>query len=102
MAFLNTYYYFTLVNNYSASTFNLYVNGTLYSSVAGPTQEYNSGLTPTAGNIGICKAQVDGGGTQNYTYLACTVASSRIYSTALSANQVLQNYNAQKTRFGLK
>ena len=99
---LDTYYYFTLVNNYSASTLNLYVNGSLHSSVAGPTQQYNPSLTPTAGNIGISKAQVDGGGTQNYTNLACTVASAKIYNTALSATQVLQNYNAQKTRFGLK
>lgn len=98
---LNTYYYFTLVNNYSASTFALYVNGALYSSVAGPTQEYNSSNASNAGNIGICKAQVDGGGTQNYTYLSCTVASSKIYTRALSATEVLQNYNSTKTRFGL-
>jgi hypothetical protein len=99
---LNTYYYFTLVNNYSASTFNLYVNGSLHSSVAGPTQEYNPSFTPNAGNIGISKAQVDGGGTQNYTYLACTVASAKIYNTALSATQVAQNYNSTKSRFSLK
>ena len=98
---LNTYYYFTLVNNYSASTFNLYVNGVLFNSVAGPTQEYNASYTPTAGNIGISKTQVDGGGTQNYTNLACTVASAKIYNIALSATQVAQNYNATKSRFGL-
>jgi hypothetical protein len=98
---LNTYYYFTLTNNYSASTFNLYVNGILYSSVAGPTQEYNPSLITTAGNIGISKAQVDGGGTQNYTSLACTISSAKIYSKALSASEILQNYNAQKSRFGL-
>lgn len=98
---LNTYYYFTVVNNYSASTFAIYVNGVLHSSVAGPTQEYNPSLTPTAGNIGICKPQVDGGGTQNYSYLNCTVASSKIYTRALSATEVLQNYNSTKTRFGL-
>lgn len=98
---LNTYYYFTIVNNYSASTFALYVNGALYSSVTGPTQEYNPSLTPSAGNIGICRAQVDGGGTANYTYLNCTVASSRIYNRALTATEVSQNYNSTKTRFGL-
>jgi hypothetical protein len=98
---LNTYYYFTLVNNYSNSTFYLYVNGSLYSSANGPTQEYNSGLTPTAGNIGISKPQVDGGGEQVYSYLNCTISSSKIYNIALSSAQVLQNFNAQKSRFGL-
>ena len=99
---LNTYFNFTIVNNYTASTFALYVNGVLYSSVAGPTQEYNPSLIPTAGNIGLSKSQVDGGGTQNYTPLACNIASAKIYAgKALSTAEVLQNYNAQKSRFNL-
>lgn len=98
---LNTYFNFTLVNNYTASAFALYVNGSLFSSVAGPTQEYNPSLITTAGNIGLSRSQVDGGGTQNYTPLACNIASTKIYTRALSASEVLQNYNALRTRFNL-
>jgi hypothetical protein len=98
---LNGYNCFTLVNNYSNSTFSLYVNGLLHNTVTGPTQEYNSGLAATAGNIGINKAQVDGGGEDNYTFLQCSIPLSKIYNRALSAAEVLQNYNATKGRFGL-
>jgi hypothetical protein len=35
-------------------------------------------------------------------YGACKIASFLKYSRALSAQEVLQNYNAQKSRFGLK
>jgi hypothetical protein len=98
---LDKYYNFTLVNSRSDTTLKLYVNGTLYSSVAGPTQEYNAGLYPTAGNIGINKPQVDGGGENVYSYLAFTMGSSKIYTSALSAVDILNNYNALKGRFNL-
>jgi hypothetical protein len=35
-------------------------------------------------------------------YLNCNLYVIRIYNKALSAQEVLQNYNAQKSRFGLK
>lgn len=98
---LSRYFNFTIVNNYTASTFALYVNGALYSSVTGPTQEYNPTLTSGAGNIGINKAQVDGGGENVYSYLQCNISNVKIYNRALSASEILLNYNAQKSRFGL-
>jgi hypothetical protein len=98
---INTIYQFVLVNNYGAGTLNLYVNGNIFSSVATATQEYNPSLTPSAGNIGFCKSQIDGGGTQNYVPYAGKIYAGKIYKKALSAQEVLQNYNATKRRFGL-
>lgn len=101
---LNAWTHLVLVNNYSASKLRLYVNGLLFSEVAGPTQEYDPSLAPTAGNIGISKAgfSVDGGGTLNYSNLDCDIAVAKIYKNkALSADDVLQNFNAVRGRFGI-
>jgi len=97
----NNWYSFTLTNNYTGNALSLYANGNLADSVATATQEYNSGLAPTAGNIGFCKPQVDGGGELVYSYLNCNIALAKIYNRALNASEILQNYNAQKSRFGL-
>lgn len=99
---LGRYYNFTIVNNYTSGTFALYANGILYSSVNGPTQEYNTSFAATAGNIGINKPQVDGGGENVYSYLQCNVPMLKIYNRALTASQILQNYNANKSRFNLQ
>jgi len=98
---LNTWTYFTFVNNYSAGTIHLYANGSLHSTVGGPTQEYNSGLISSAGNICISLPQVDGGGELNYSYFPGQIGSVEVYRTALSASDVLYNFNATKTRFGV-
>jgi hypothetical protein len=98
---LNSIYHFVLVNNYAANTLNLYVNGNLFSSVATATQEYDPALSPSAGNIGFCKSQIDGGGTQNYVPYGGKIYGGKIYNRALSSQDVLQNFNAARTRFGL-
>ena len=41
------------------------------------------------------------GGNHLGRYQSCRIASARCYNIALSAAQVLQNYNATKGRFGL-
>lgn len=97
----NVWHHFVFVNSRSDTTIKLYVNGTLHSSVAGPTQEYNGSLTPTAGNIGFNKAQVDGGGENVYSLLNCRIGTSRIYTKALSATEVQQNFEATRARFGV-
>ena len=96
---LNQYYHCVMVNNYGANKLQLYINGTLYHEVATATAQYDAGLAADAGNIGISKAQVDGGGTANYSHYDGIVAAARIYSRALSAAEVLQNYEAQKSKF---
>ena len=96
---LNQYYHCVMVNNYGANKLQLYINGILYNEVDAATQEYNSSLASDAGNIGISKAQVDGGGTANYSHYDGIVAVARIYNKALSAVEVAQNYQAQKSKF---
>jgi hypothetical protein len=99
---LNTWYNLVLVNNYSSSKFQFYVNGSLYSEVTGPTQEYNPSYVSIAGNIGISKPQVDGGGTLNYSYLDCDISIAKIYKNkALTSSEVSQNFNALRGRFGI-
>jgi hypothetical protein len=88
---LNRYYHFVLVNNYSSNSLSLYVNGTLFESIGTATQQYNAELAAIAGPIGISRAQVDGGGTQVYSYWNGRVSKSGIYTRALSASEIAQN-----------
>lgn len=96
------YHHLVLVNNYSANTMALYANGNLIgSAVTGPTQEYNPSLIASAGNIGISKPQVDGGGTSTYSYFNGQVPVVKLYTSALSSSQITQNYRSYKKRFNL-
>jgi hypothetical protein len=97
---LNLWYHCVLVN-IGGGTISLFINGALFSSVATATLPYDSSLTPSAGNIGISKSQVDGGGTANYKAFGGHVANARVYNRALTAAEISQNYETTKTRFGL-
>jgi hypothetical protein len=97
---LNLWYHCVLVN-IGGGTISLFINGTLFGSVATATLPYDSANTPTAGNIGISKSQIDGGGTANYKAFGGHVASARAYNRALTAAEISQNYEATKTKFGL-
>ena len=90
-----------MVNNASEGTLKMYVTGVLHSSVAKSSGEYNPTYVAVADPIGIARAQIDGGGTGNYSTFKGQVSVARIYTKALSAEEVLQNYNATKGRFGL-
>ena len=78
---------------------NLYINGVL----AATEVTIGGGGTPLSGNAGISMATRND--TTNPTtasnFLNGGIAVARIYSAALTAQQVLQNYNAEKSRFGL-
>jgi hypothetical protein len=89
---LNRYYHFVLVNNYSSNQLQLYVNGSLFDSRGTATQEYSPSLAPTAGNIGISKAQVDGGGNLVYSYWNGMVSKAGIYTKALNSSEIQQNF----------
>jgi hypothetical protein len=97
---LNLWYHCVLVN-IGGGTISLFINGALFSSVATATLPYDSSLTPSAGNIGISKSQIDGGGTANYKAFGGYMASARIYNRALSNAEISQNNEATRTRFGL-
>lgn len=92
---------FSLVNNRTNNLLEFYVNGALFATVGGPTTEYDSTLTPTAGNIGINRAQVDGGGLANYRYFNGRVGQATIHNRALSAQEIQQNFNALRSRYGI-
>lgn len=98
---LNQWYHCVMVNNGALGTLSLFINGSLYSAVATATLPYDPANTPTAGNIGISKSQVDGGGTANYKAFGGQMASARIYNRALTTAEITQNYEATRTRFGL-
>lgn len=63
--------------------------GTALGGAAGSGESNNAGL------------QISGPNNISAFYLVGNVSSTQIYSRALSAQEVLQNYNAQKSRFGL-
>ena len=74
----------------SGSLWSIYVNG----SLQGSTNQGN-GTTPFASN----NMQL---GTAFYSlFQPNRIATTQIYNRALSASEVLQNYNATKARFGL-
>ena len=72
----------------NSTTISLYVNG-----------EFDSTITPTSTNIPISTI---GTAWTDFAWLASfKLGNIQIYNRALSATEVLQNYNATKTRFGL-
>jgi hypothetical protein len=88
------WYNFTFTWN--GSFLNLYQNGT---SVSTPIAQTINAQALTAGvDVGGRMFQGDGG---NQGYFTGYIPNTQIYNRALSATEVLQNYNATKTRFGL-
>jgi len=84
----NQWYHLGFIKNGTSGTF--YVQG----SQDGTSTGINKTYTDTGYVIG-------GGYRDSSHYLSGNIASTQIYNRALSATEVLQNYNATKTRFGL-
>ena len=86
----------------SANTWTFYINGVNTALTKG---SFWGGTTFGYGNNITSKSIVSIGCTrQNVTVqapLQANIATTQIYNRALSAQEVLQNYNAQKSRFGL-
>lgn len=72
----------------------LYLNGTLISSLS----LTGNPITPYSGDIITIGGD---GGAQANMHFSGNMYSHRIYNRTLSAAEILQNYNATKTRFGL-
>jgi hypothetical protein len=84
--------WYQVVGTYDGANVKLYINGALSSSVASTGR-------PTNGGIGFhIMTQYDVGRSQ---YLAGNLAILRMYNRALILSEVTQNYNAEKSRFGL-
>ena len=87
----NAWYH--IVGNYTGSALNLYVNGTL-------SQTFATTATAAPNGAGFkLMARWDAPGYGDYW--GGGIAILRIYNRALSGTEILQNYNAQKSRFGL-
>jgi hypothetical protein len=82
-----------LVGQYDGSNWNIYVNGNLSSQTL-----TNQGPVPSAAPISIGAAYISTGYAR---FLNGRIAITQVYNRALSADEVLQNYNATKGRFGL-
>jgi hypothetical protein len=90
---LNNWYYMGFT--YNGTNLIGYVNG-----ASAVTSGTISRSTPSA-NLYYAVATVDGTNLGDGTYANMRFGGMQVYNTALSAAEVLQNYNAQKSRFGL-
>jgi hypothetical protein len=74
----------------------VYINGVRENEVTYTLADFSSTSTNSTINLGALN--------QNGTmarFLNAQIANSQLYNRALSASEILQNYNATKTRFGL-
>ncbi len=83
------------VGTYDSTKNSLYVNGSL--AVTGSTISGN--IATAADNFGLMNTHPTA--ASNVTSCKGLAAIFRIYNRALSASEILRNYNAQKGRFGL-
>lgn len=91
----NTWMEITSIINWQSSTFTVYKNGSLVNSISIIPSGYvytgsgspSIGLNSVTGNSG--------------DFMKGSISVARIYSRALSANEVQQNFNATRHRFGL-
>jgi hypothetical protein len=85
-----------VVHMYDGTTVSLYTNG-VFSNSKEFSVSNNNQLNTTNSTFLIGTGQYTGA----YTFTTGKIALSRFYNRALTAAEVLQNYNAQKGRFGL-
>jgi hypothetical protein len=86
----NTYYQVSAT--YNGSVANTYINGSLVG-----TQTNSVTVSTTSGNFTIGHRN----DAFNTNYSSGSIYNVQVYNRALSASEVLQNYNGQKARFGL-
>jgi hypothetical protein len=86
----NSWNHFTVVKNGSGDNMDLYVNGIKLTNYSGIVDNLGSSSTMYIG-----KFQSDGWQTKG------KISSTLIYNRSLTQSEVLQNFNATKSRFGL-
>jgi hypothetical protein len=77
-----------LVATYDGTTLKLYRNGTLQSSVAS-----SGSITNATTNLTV--------GKRDTNYFNGKISLAKVYNTALSADQIKQNFNALRGRYGI-
>jgi hypothetical protein len=83
------------IRNNISKTVQFYINGIAESSQAWA----NQGTIGTPVTLGVHSLWV--GGSNGFGNMKDNIYVARIYNRILSSSEVLQNYNAQKGRFGL-
>jgi len=89
---INTWYCMSVT--YDGSNINFYVNGELNDTVA-------SAVTPGSSGLGIHIGERWDGDYLTQSYVDGSIPIVRLYNTALSSLEIKQNFDADKTRFGL-
>lgn len=87
----NTWTHLAAMHNTTTNEDNIYINGVLVATTTSVTQEIGSGTQ-------VLYIASRGGAL---LYLPCSIGQFKIYNIALTAAQVLQNYNATKGRYNL-
>lgn len=82
-----------IVGQYDGANWNIYLNGNLVSSTL-----QNQGPLPSTAPVSIGAAFISTGYER---FINGRISTTLVYNRALSAPEILQNYNATKTRFGL-
>ena len=83
--------------SYNGTTLTAYINGnSIGTTTFTRSAPYNNG---SALHYALCAIDSTNMGTS--AYAGARIANFVVYNRALSATEVLQNYNATKTRFGL-
>jgi len=92
-AFNTNQWYHTMLT-YDQSYQRLYVNG---------VEVYSAALSGAIGNVysEALRIGARGGNGAPYAFFNGNISTLRIYNRALSTVETVQNYNAQKSRFGL-
>ena len=90
---LSTNTIYNIVGTYDGATAKFYINGTLNNSVASSI---------LVGTPNADARWIIGAGELNATrWFNGNVYNTNVYNRALLASEILQNYNAQKSRFNL-
>jgi hypothetical protein len=71
------------------------------SSVKGYKNATSPQTTPLSGNLYNTISPIYLGRSKYGNYAPCSIGNFKIYNRALTSTEILQNYNAQKSRFGL-
>lgn len=90
--YMSTSKWYQVVGTYSSGFRRLYINGVLVNS------DNQSGTVST--NVNGGRIGASGGGSPSYFYNG-SLAICKVYNKALTAVEVLQNFNATKSRFDI-
>lgn len=87
--YVNTIY--KVSGNFTSTGFDLYVNGVFANSLSGNKSKVWTD-TNTSYNISLLNRPI-------ITYLSGNIYNTQIYNRTLSPSEIIQNYNATKTRY---